>query len=616
MKLSTFALILLAVCLPANGQEIAQVTSVAVPTSAKNSFLAANWSKKELYTTDSNSLTVIDTESWLVKKVIPLNYPPTDGGPCISPSGIIAIPNGSEGRVTIINPETGEVRNLTSSPSSQIGFIVSSWGCAFSTDDRTLYVSSNSRLLTNDSRIKNLIGIRTADWVIAQGWQVVDITKGSVAQIATLPDGRVYAVIYGPFPSIGSLVAFEPPGGSTKVIDVNLVPRVIITAPNGRVYVSGSTEDVTVRATTVIDTETDKVLEKWEGDRYLKTPCVFPSASDPWFAYTAEYSALTGVNIAQQTNLFSRIQDLGPAYGLAANRQPDGSDVLALLRDGRVDVFRAVQPTTLYFVTNGASFSTDPVVSPGEWVSLFGRSLSYRTVTAKDVPLPTELEGTRVWISIGNNLPVALPLVFASINQINAQFPTEVPVGASVKLWVEGPGNQKSDPVTVSVIAATPALFAWPDRSPILADANGQLIFQVAPGSVFTAYATGLGQVLPQVASGSPAPFNPLAWTVNQVQVFVAGRPCLVLFSGLSPGWVGLYQLNIQIPADIPTGKQSLIIQQANTSVEYQITVSGGSIQWPSIPDSPALVLTRASGVFVLPRLNSAPTAPSGLVKF
>lgn len=586
MKLSTFALILLAVCLPANGQEIAQLTSVAVPTSAKNSFLAANWSKKELYATNSDSLTVIDTESWLVKKTIPLNYPPTDGGPCISPSGIFAIPNGSEGRVTIINPETGEVRNLTSSPSSQIGFIVSSWGCAFSTDDRTLYVSSNSRLLTNDSRIKNLIGIRTADWVIAQGWQVVDITKGSVAQIATLPDGRVYAVIYGPLPSIGSLVAFEPPEGSTKVIDVNLVPRVIITAPNGRVYVSGSTEDVTVRATIVIDTETDRVLEKWEGDRYLKTPCVFPSASDPWFAYTAEYSALTGVNIAQQTNLFSRIQDLGPAYGLVANRQPDGSDILALLRDGKVDVFRAVQPPTLYFMTNGASFSTDPVVSPGEWVSIFGHALSNQTETAIALPiaLPTTLAGARVWLSTDNIRPeISLPLVFVSPNQINAQFPYEIPVGASVKLWVERPGTtqltQDTDHVAVTVVAATPALFAWPDRSPIIADAVGNLIFETAPGSVVTMYATGLGQVLPAVVSGRPAPFNPLAWVVNQPQVTLAGRPCPVLFSGLSPGWVGLYQLNIQIPADVPTGKQSLIIQQANTSVEYTISISGGSTQ-------------------------------------
>jgi uncharacterized protein (TIGR03437 family) len=41
---------------------------------------------------------------------------------------------------------------------------------------------------------------------------------------------------------------------------------------------------------------------------------------------------------------------------------------------------------------------------------------------------------------------------------------------------------------------------------------------------------------------------------VEDVQVTVGGRAARVLFAGLTPGTIGLYQINVEIPSDSPTG--------------------------------------------------------------
>ena len=62
------------------------------------------------------------------------------------------------------------------------------------------------------------------------------------------------------------------------------------------------------------------------------------------------------------------------------------------------------------------------------------------------------------------------------------------------------------------------------------------------------------GAVTPAVTLGVPAPSNVLSQTVNPVSVTIGGKQAQVFFSGLTPGFTGLYQVNALVPADAPTG--------------------------------------------------------------
>ena len=81
------------------------------------------------------------------------------------------------------------------------------------------------------------------------------------------------------------------------------------------------------------------------------------------------------------------------------------------------------------------------------------------------------------------------------------------------------------------------------------------------PGEFLLILCTGLGPVQPEVASGDVAPTaEPLARTVTLPMVNIAGIAADVTFSGLAPGFVGLYQVNVQVPLGVPAGTQDVEI--------------------------------------------------------
>src|SRR5262249_45037784 len=92
----------------------------------------------------------------------------------------------------------------------------------------------------------------------------------------------------------------------------------------------------------------------------------------------------------------------------------------------------------------------------------------------------------------------------------------------------------------------------------------GKLIDSSAPaaaGDVAQVFATGLGVTNPTVQSGRAAPSaEPLARVVGEVTATIGGRPAAVQFAGLAPGFVGLYQVNVQIPSGLPPGPASLVL--------------------------------------------------------
>jgi len=103
----------------------------------------------------------------------------------------------------------------------------------------------------------------------------------------------------------------------------------------------------------------------------------------------------------------------------------------------------------------------------------------------------------------------------------------------------------------------------YPDYS-LLGPHNAAL-----PGDYIILYTTGLGPVSLNLQDGYVAPPNPLARTEDPFRVLVDGEQCDVFFSGLAPGFAGLYQLNIRLPGDLPPGNLDLQIlsQFANSNV-------------------------------------------------
>jgi uncharacterized protein (TIGR03437 family) len=89
-----------------------------------------------------------------------------------------------------------------------------------------------------------------------------------------------------------------------------------------------------------------------------------------------------------------------------------------------------------------------------------------------------------------------------------------------------------------------------------------------AAGSVVSIYGTGQGQVSPAVPDGIGAPLSSLSSTVavpttnSQTCVTNANSMCVafgnqfatVQFSGLAPGFIGLWQINVYVPAGLGTG--------------------------------------------------------------
>jgi uncharacterized protein (TIGR03437 family) len=94
------------------------------------------------------------------------------------------------------------------------------------------------------------------------------------------------------------------------------------------------------------------------------------------------------------------------------------------------------------------------------------------------------------------------------------------------------------------------------------------------PGEIIHAYGSGFGPVLPQPELGEAAKSNPLSSTTSPVVCAVSQRsdsyPAQVLFAGLAPGWISLYQIDVRLPETLDSSEAHL-----NCSIQDQIGWSG-----------------------------------------
>jgi uncharacterized protein (TIGR03437 family) len=256
---------------------------------------------------------------------------------------------------------------------------------------------------------------------------------------------------------------------------------------------------------------------------------------------------------------------------------PDGSAVISLSISGITvlpwNYAAATAPPQISGVLSAADYT--PAVAPGGLVSVFGSQMSPLTMAYQQVPLSTMLAQSCVTV---NGVPI--PLLFVSQGQINAQLPLNA-VGDAT-MTVITPGGL-SESFNFSVQPAAPSIFQSGTAGPetglatVYRTENNQLVTDsnpIHPGDTIIIYATGLGTTTPPVAPGMPAPVNPLASAAIPPSVTLGGAALNILYAGLSPGAVGVYQINASVPADLPTGIQiPLVVSQGSASTSLTVRV-------------------------------------------
>jgi uncharacterized protein (TIGR03437 family) len=235
-------------------------------------------------------------------------------------------------------------------------------------------------------------------------------------------------------------------------------------------------------------------------------------------------------------------------------------------------------------ITNGASFQAIPLAG-GSLFSIFGSGLASQTASASSIPFSRSLDGVTVQF-VNGSTTIDAPISYiqpgsGSSSQINAQVPWGLVTPgttATVNLVVSNNGaNSASTPITIAPFS--PGIFGYNGPSGTLAIAYtyqdgafawpantvaGLTTHPAAPGSLVIVYATGLGAVTPAIDDGA-APGAVLTQVNTPPAVMIGGVTAQVVFAGLQPQFPGVYQLNITIPSNAPTG----------SAVPIQIQVGG-----------------------------------------
>ena len=231
-------------------------------------------------------------------------------------------------------------------------------------------------------------------------------------------------------------------------------------------------------------------------------------------------------------------------------------------------------------LVSAASLTSGSVA--GSIVSLFGSNLATGPANSSGVlPLPKTLLTTSVQVN-----GIAAPLFFVSPTQINFQIPWEVAGQAQVSVTV-GVDIQKSTPFSLTLSPLAPAIFATNSggtgQGAVLINGTSFLAAPAgtaagsrpaARGEFLSIFSTGLGPLTSQPTTGSPSTTDPPAATTTPVKVMIGGISVQPQYAGPAPGFVGLYQVNVQVPQGASVGSQVPIALVMNGVSSNTVTVA------------------------------------------
>jgi uncharacterized protein (TIGR03437 family) len=197
--------------------------------------------------------------------------------------------------------------------------------------------------------------------------------------------------------------------------------------------------------------------------------------------------------------------------------------------------------------------------APDSIANLWGDHLSTITLSATTIPLPTGLGGTTVTVLDSAGVSRLAPLFYVSPGQVNFVVPSNTAFGlATITVTTSG-----------GVSASTMVLITYTSPGIFSANGTGQ---GVAAAQLVTTHANGSQDLLPAVATYNS---TQKAWVANPISLGTAtdtatlvlygtgvryrpgplsvtatinGTTLPVQYSGAQPTWVGLDQMNINLP--------------------------------------------------------------------
>jgi uncharacterized protein (TIGR03437 family) len=283
-------------------------------------------------------------------------------------------------------------------------------------------------------------------------------------------------------------------------------------------------------------------------------------------------SAVTWTARTRNSLTFSNSSTTTNAYGIAytdVTINQTGNVSFTAATGGQSFVFSGYgwqQPTiSAGGVVNDASF--DSPIAPGSYIAIFGSNLSFFTDSTFHTTLPLSLDGVTVSFDVPSaKLSYPGRIVFVSPGQINAQVPWELQGQTSAQVKVTADNWIFGNVITVPLADATPAFFEIsPGIAAAVDNGSGAVVTAAAPikrGGIVQLYLNGLGPCNNQPASGEPASSDPnhLATTKATPIVSIGGQNAQVYFSGLAPGFPGLYQISAAVPAGISAGTAQVMV--------------------------------------------------------
>ncbi len=351
--------------------------------------------------------------------------------------------------------------------------------------------------------------------------------------------------------------------------------NVAVDARNGNIYAGGQddTQPVASQALAVKSTDGGKTWAKITTGMSKYSVEVHLDPENAATLYTG------------QANL---IADLGPGGGVYVSADGGTSWMLSPVdsSQGQFDVVlglaaissKVAPPSPPSISTNGVvnGASYQPGVVPNSWVTIQGTNLAPKTddwtKSIVDGQFPITVDG--VSVTIGGKEAY---IDFISPGQINLLAP-DVGFG-SLDLTVTTPGGTSAT-FTVTSSEYGPAFFEWPNNQPVATRQDfsyavkngtfpGTTTVAAKPGDVIILWGTGFGPTNPIAPAGAPVPSDATYSTTTLPTITIDNASATVYGAALAPGFGGLYQVAIQVPASIPNG-------------DWPVQASIGGVQSPA----------------------------------